>query len=788
MVLLVVILPLSGVAAEAQIGWNFDTGLSPGRARELFFKHGVSQAPPGSWLRLRGLETWGPASANQGVAPDARADHVRQAREDLIALRSAGFRLVIFERWAPESWPGGTRQQESGHRLAQDLRDAFARCCELAKTFGDLVDYWEIDNEPDLSFVQENPETYAAFLKACYLGIRRGCMENTSFRTKGAGHRRKMFSETEVSGEIGSGSEQMATSKVLMAALGLPPGPYFEAFAHNDGLRYTDGFNYHYYGYAEDFSGMYYECEEAVAESQREYALAWPEGTSASTAVLRTKFFPSADGWHGEVSANFGHSSDAAAEQAKLLLSRPRAFQETAQHASGRWLVTDGITVEEFPGGWRFRVDGWPTGELRAPAAELPLPPSWSAHPESLLSFQYRAIPQEGTRVASSAAPKSEMPDRNAAATAINYRAPIQKADREVATARWPVRELPILLTEYGYGSLDKISRRTPEGRERQAQFFRSVARPIRELGIEGAMAFLLVPYLEVDLQEFGLLIDEESGPPASETKARGSGQWGPYTMSPALQELLTVANSKFPARRWRVITPPPSPIVIDLIAREGIGMAKSYNGYFLEGEHGRSMPGKCELAVYNFGIESVSGALELEGDAWALPNGRRALSLTLAPSERRLVELHVRPLVKQFIACPVAAWFRPGFTGPSEEVVSPAVGGETSSAALGPAPATPLRLASRPPPGAPLHTFEPYFRTRNGNLYETGPRLIPLESWQVYMAQTDNFTPAFFGRLHPPRQFRENQPVSLLFKFHPATLPAVFEVRNAQMVKFSAP
>ena len=80
---------------------------------------------------------------------------------------------MVMLRWDRSSWAGGARAGW-GHRLPLDLREAFERGRWLGATYGDLVDGWEIDNEPDIDFGPDNPETYAAFLKAMYLGLHEG--------------------------------------------------------------------------------------------------------------------------------------------------------------------------------------------------------------------------------------------------------------------------------------------------------------------------------------------------------------------------------------------------------------------------------------------------------------------------------------------------------------------------------------------------------------------------------------------------------------------------------------
>jgi hypothetical protein len=173
-----------------------------------------------------------------------------------------------------------------------------------------------------------------------------------------------------------------------MAPLGLPPGPYFEALVRNDALRYTEVFNYHFDGYDEEFTGLYRQFEEAVRTSLGEQVESWPAGAPAGTALWRSRFYPSADGWSTVARANF--ETPAGEARMDMLHRRPRAREEPPLERSGRWLVTEVISVEEIPGGWRFRVEGWPPtsgGAQRAPVAELPLPVGWRMPAGSLLSL-----------------------------------------------------------------------------------------------------------------------------------------------------------------------------------------------------------------------------------------------------------------------------------------------------------------------------------------------------------------------------------------------------------------
>jgi hypothetical protein len=355
--------------------------------------------------------------------------------------------------------------------------------------------------------------------------------------------------------------------------------------------------------------------------------------------------------------------------------------------------------------------------ELRV--AELPLPEGWRIPAGSLLSLQYRVIRQPAARVASEFSPRT-LPSLPVAVPLTEPFA-VAAAPQPAAAwpAAWPQREWPIFISEYGYGSLSKVARSSPEGRENQRKFFAGVGPQIRALGIEGAMAFVLTPYLENDQQEFGLLMD---GPLAGWNSPQA--KWGNHWVTPALAEVQAQGRDGFPARRWRVRTPSPSQVVIDFVAGKGLGMAKSYGGYFLEGEHGRSIPGEGELVVYQFGTKAVTGWLELEGDAWTLAGGARRMALRLNPGERRVIPVEVRPQEKRFVASPVAAWFLPGeipevpvvASGQVRSLESPTERAEVRQGAT-------YREAPMPEAGQPIHVFEPYFRTENGNLYDAGFR-----------------------------------------------------------------
>ncbi len=725
-------------------GWSFDTGYEPEPLRDLLINAGLSAAPENSWLRIRGMERSAVRSADgrdeepwRGVTP---AVSIAERRKALSELRQAGYRLVGFLRWPSQSWTGGVRADQPLRRTPLDLREAYERSRRLAETYGDLIDYWEIENEPDISFVEENPETYAAFLKACHLGILAGRNIET------------------------------AMSRVLMAPLALPPGPYFQAFVANDGLRHTDGFNYHYYGYAEDFTGAYLQFRDAIEQ------LAGSAPAEAGESIFNTRFYPVPPDWRPQVQRQFTHSAELSAENRLRLQQRALARDEPSLVEDGRWLVSPGVRVEETAEGWRFHVGSAAPGPLRPAMAELPLPAGWEINPEFHLAFEHRQAPSIDLPPVISTASAPALPAQAQQRLSDFRYQQGDSIDAPAPSSRQPgsvLRELPVFLTEYGYGLLSKDARSTAEGRERQRAWFEAVTPQIQQLGIEGAMAFLLRPYTERDHNEFGLLINAESGPSPTERVS----DWGALQASPALNWLLDSGNLPLHPKSWAISATPPTPVVIDFVAGPGLIMAKSYRGHLLPGGDAEG-----HLVLYNLGAEIITGELELEGSTWSLEDDRHRQRISLAAGSRTLLPVRIRPRSDRFSAHPAGARFRvheAEQSAPAREqpLVAPT--------AVIPRPGTRTAAAMPVQSAAPMSrsaAFEPYLRTRNGNLFQTWPRLEARDEWQWYNERLSNFTVAFFGRAHLPWRLQENEPAALVFFFRPSEFPAVYEIRHAQI------
>ncbi|HEY8932047.1 MAG TPA: hypothetical protein VIM44_01905, partial [Rariglobus sp.] len=278
---------LGGPSLDAA-GYGFDVLTRPAP-----YAHDLAEAGldgrQGTWMRVRGLVD----PTREGVAGEVRS--VTGDRAGLQALHDRGIRTAVLLRWSPSDWTGGVRAG-GGQRHPLDLREAFERGRRLGATYGDLVDVWEIENEPDIDFVAENPETHAAFQKAVYLGLHAGVQseaKSLELRAESSGWRARRQGRSPLNLTLSS-STRPTSSRVLMAPLALPPGPYFERLWANGLASYTDGFNFHYYGYADDFTGVYRQFEDAIGRQadreSRVQSLESRVGEAESWATVRAAF------------------------------------------------------------------------------------------------------------------------------------------------------------------------------------------------------------------------------------------------------------------------------------------------------------------------------------------------------------------------------------------------------------------------------------------------------------------------------------------------------------------
>lgn len=247
------LLLLASSALPAQVGLDITLSKGPDTLQRQLEQVAAIAAPP-LWLQLNEL----PGYLHRGEVP--------RARELLGEFRRRGHRLCVEVRFVGRQRYAPLRNQEH-FAPPENLLTVFNECRELGRHFGDLVDAWEIENEPELGYFWGSSNEYAAVLKAAWLGFQRGFAENRANRLSDEGYSSSGSAPDDQ--EPMSNNAQVAQPLVLMAPLGLPPGPYLGNLVANDLLAHTDGFNFHYYGYADDFSDVYRRWEETVVRASR---------------------------------------------------------------------------------------------------------------------------------------------------------------------------------------------------------------------------------------------------------------------------------------------------------------------------------------------------------------------------------------------------------------------------------------------------------------------------------------------------------------------------------------
>ncbi|MFN0067919.1 MAG: hypothetical protein ACKVYV_09815 [Limisphaerales bacterium] len=144
-----------------------------------------------------------------------------RARGDLRWLRTArpeaadaGFDLVADLRYR-----AGEGLSSARDVLPDDLLAVYWRCRTNLPVASGRRQAWEVWNEPDFYFVRDQAHAMAAVLKACWWGVKAGSPE----------------------------------AQVLMPSLAFRPGRYALELVRNGALGFTDGWNWHFYGWAPEF-------------------------------------------------------------------------------------------------------------------------------------------------------------------------------------------------------------------------------------------------------------------------------------------------------------------------------------------------------------------------------------------------------------------------------------------------------------------------------------------------------------------------------------------------------
>ncbi|MBC8009322.1 MAG: hypothetical protein H7067_04405 [Burkholderiales bacterium] len=786
----------------------------------------------------------------------------------------------------------------------------------MAEAYGDLVDAWEFENEPDIPFFADNADVFAAYHKAVALGLAAGrralgarmtndeCRMTNEERSApawavGLGEERGAGSGERGAGlnleyprnprlRFAGGSApwgQVAPperSLVLMAAPGLPPGPYFEQLLANGYLSYTEGFNYHYYGFAMDYAGVYSQFDNAVVELSREQGAGSKE--------------------RGEGSV--GHSVSAQGFWRRLQAPRSSLPARTLPVFLTEWgySLLDGYeaqTVEGRVRQWRYFSDvaqqnerlrvGAPMAFLLRPFFEIKAKEFGLSMPADEAREKHYGWAQGGW--SGERGPEGGSAEQRVGTGSAGFQPAseaLEPAGKDVGAPSEGTDHRSVLQSRtFSAGGLTF----TPAdfGAEGVEPWMERIGERVGDAEASPALAWLL----------------ERAGTAGSR---RGMG--GAEAAGPAVPPYLG-GRTRSGSRDWLVRTEKPSPVVMDFVAGADTKAVKRDHGYWLWSQvragEGEGAPvvreGMGVMVFYNLGSEAAevtpvwpewirpaegaqtdAGWMRLGAQEPTLPveSGR----LRLAPGERREVAVRLAARADRLLpvdvrisadvrsggARTVSRWASRFYALPNGVVIRERDGFDFSQGAaeanralllarphapeeptlrregrwlvtegmrveetdwgwrlhvehfpgvaLRPAVAElPLPVGWSMPEGAMLsydyrlidgegavelsaasadaglrrqtgiagNLAESYIRTATGNLFGTTPRLSPTADWRNYRQSAETLTMHFLGRTVPPWRFSEHKPAALVFFVRPVRLPAIFEVRNPQVIELEA-
>lgn len=784
---------------QANGGGGYDTPTGAATTLELLGPdRPKAPQPERTWLRLRGVNGLRvPLTADaEPAAQEARAAEIASDRADLAELRAAGYRLAgLLRWWHARDWSAVRAGPNApGSQAPLNLLEAYHRTYALGKTYGDLMDFWEVENEPEIFFA-ETADVFAAFHKAVAWGFWHG----------------------RAAAQAAGGQGTDAVGRVLMAAPALPPGPHFAQLQANGHLAYTEGFNYHYYGFAEDFGGVYDHFK--LSTGARSVGLVpWlrdiaRKGTAGEDSSPRTRRWPVLisewgysflDGYDAQTVAGrvaqWRFFRDVAEQQADLRIAGPMAF----------------LLQPYYEHGMREYGLGMPTDERRAThyGFALPVP----AREITAGTPAYRT----GGLIFT---PEDFYPERPGAEA---WMTRIGEAAGEGIEAS------PAL----AWLRADAAAReRAEEGQWRLRTRAGATGKAARGASVAERL----------DRSAGDWLVQTEAPSPVVADLIAGDGvtmvkSYHGYWLSDARDaghmsgeaELVWYNFGQSPAQvRWSwpagmTAADPATPTELQLAPGERRVLAVR-----LSAPRGRFVGQELTLAAQVNG-EGGATTARWATRLYAAPTGygpTRALPLDFATEQasQSRARLLARPLASEeppLIEHPQSRWLTTagatvedtdqGFTiliqalpgvGTRPVVVElplpewPAFGpGLTWSYDYRLRPAWPGERSEELRPDHPDPTqrrligrlglvMESYFRTAEGNLLSTQPRLIANETWKTYHQPWESFTPHFLGRTTPPDpRAPARAPAALVFFIRPTRLPAVVEIRRPTLCEWSLP
>lgn len=733
-------------------GYGFDVALRTSEYAGQLAKLGMDGSS-GTWMRVRSLTEENPADAGNAAA-------VAQDRAGLRMLRKRGVRTMVILRWDPKVWNAGVRPG-GGYRLPLDLREAYDRARSLAVTYGDVLDGWEIDNEPDIDFVRDNPEVYAAFLKAMYLGIKAGvaaapALDGASGREGGPVlpepstwlERKRGMAPLSASTQ----SVSAPTGLVVMAPLALPPGPYFERLCINGLFSYTDGFNFHYYGYAEDFTGVYRQFEDAVERLQGAKTGAGADVRKKSLPVFITEY------GYGLLDAEARNTAAGRIRQWRwyaTVLDQIRALRPEGPMAFllNPYYEADlnefGLTA---PGGMKLDEDG--LGLRNEALAFRP-----SDFGQAQTQPWMRRIGKEFAG--------------NHATPALAYMWDYAKRN-PYRPRGWTVKAEPASPLVIDFIADKALAQMKSSGgylAEAEGTTRLGASTPTREG--QGRLVF----YNFSDTEVSGVVTiggGEVAGSPVSArlTLAPGERRELPATLS--------VQALRFAGEECRVIFRPeagavPAAIWATRLFPGTLGMKST-----LVTDFGFDAGAAAERRAALLRRTTVVEEPVLQQDGrWLKTEGVRV-------EERDGVwRFHIDHMPAEAVHSAVVELPLPvDFKVEPESMIlferrAVAVAGVPEAVVVA---AEDARRKSRA--GTAGAMMGVGFRSENGNLYQIWPRMRITDEWTGYVENLENFTMMFFGRAELPWRFTESRPASLVFVFRPGRLPALVEVRKPRITK----
>jgi hypothetical protein len=670
-------------------GIGFDTGCG---ARELVEKLGHPEVtiPRGVWLRIRGV-----ADARSRLTEE-------QERKALTMLHERGYRTCVLLMPDPKQWASGVRSNPSS-ALPIDLRDAYHWLADLQRTYGDVVDAWEIGNEPDIAFLKENAETYAAFFQACSLGA------------------------ASIQPATGAIESTKKYARVVPAALALPPGPYLERLLACHLLSCADGFNFHYYGYAEDFSGVYAQFADAVGAE-----LALPPAVAEAKDPLNsvTKALPVfvTEWGYGLLTAKAALTAKGRMRQLnwfrlvadqvrQLRIEAPLAFYlqpyyEQATNEFGLTATTSrGFTASEFEPNknvpWTENVGKTFEGNAITPALAYLFKTGKNYPAKNWTVHTTPASPVVMDLVAG----KDVLPFKACGGYMLLGKAndTLAIGTAELRLCNFSDRPITGILTFPG--ETERVT--LPPGEMR--------VMPV-ELSVD-ASRFALCDWTA----RFTSLINQEK---AQQVSSMNAGNGSPSYATEAVFQTTLFPNAEGMQKKILVS--------FDHV----VAQAAENRGLLLSRKLATDEP-----PLFSHGRWLVSKGVDIVEDT----SGWHFL-VTSYPNE---------PLRPAMAELPLPA----NFAFPTN---------------------TMLRFDYRTPGTDSCERFDVYFRTTNGNLYTIWPPLVASSTWQICTQNQESFTMAFWGRANLPWRFSDNKPAALVFFFRPKRLPTTYDVKDVGIVRWA--